>query len=119
MKIFNIYQLFTLFIAVVLVSSCVQDDQFDVPDGTIQDQDGAIEGTQITISALRDLLVQEQNNNQNDILDLGETDTYIVGYVISSDEGGNFFEELILQDQAENPTAGVKGQRTRRFTDSA
>ncbi|OAB80092.1 DUF5689 domain-containing protein [Cochleicola gelatinilyticus] len=94
--------------AAIVLSSCVQDDEFDVPSVTIQDQDSLVQGTEITIGALRDLLAQEQNNNQNDILDLGETDTYLIGYVISSDEGGNFFEELIIQDKAENPTAGVR-----------
>lgn len=107
MKTLNFYQLFTLVIAVV-VSSCVQDDEFNVPDTTLQDQDSLVHGTQISIGALRNLLAQEQNNNQNDILDLEETDTYIVGYVISNDEGGNFFEELILQDTPKNPTAGVR-----------
>lgn len=37
-----------------------------------------------------------------------ETNTYISGYVISSDLAGNFFEEILLQDKVENPTIGIK-----------
>ncbi|MAO08557.1 MAG: hypothetical protein CL596_07595, partial [Alteromonas sp.] len=37
-----------------------------------------------------------------------ETNQYISGFVISSDEAGNFFEEIIIQNNAENPTRGVK-----------
>ena len=36
-----------------------------------------------------------------------ENSRYLTGYVISSDESGNFFEQLILQDKPENPTAGI------------
>src|SRR5699024_253261 len=35
-------------------------------------------------------------------------DLYMTGYVISSDEAGNFHQELVLQDKSENPTAGIK-----------
>ena len=36
------------------------------------------------------------------------TDDLIVeGYVISTDRGGNFFKELIIQDRTENPTVGI------------
>ena len=33
---------------------------------------------------------------------------FLEGYVVSSDESGNFFEELIIQDTPENPTAGIR-----------
>ena len=36
------------------------------------------------------------------------TTQYMEGYVISSYEAGNFFEELIIQDQPENPTIGIR-----------
>ena len=53
----------------------------------------------------RDELIDVINDFQ---LSFEETDNYITGYVISSDEGGNFFEELIIQDSPENPNAGVR-----------
>ena len=36
-----------------------------------------------------------------------ENSRYMIGYVISSDEGGNFFKELVLQDSPSNPTSGI------------
>ncbi len=59
---------------------------------------------------MRGLLLQEQTNtgNPDAVLTFEETNKFITGYVISSDEGGNFFEELLIQNSTENPNAGVK-----------
>ncbi len=35
------------------------------------------------------------------------TDQLMEAYVVSTDRGGNFFKELILQDKPKNPTAGI------------
>ena len=37
----------------------------------------------------------------------GENIDYIEAYVISSDEGGNFYKQLVIQDAPENPTAAI------------
>src|SRR5699024_1645604 len=37
-----------------------------------------------------------------------DTDLYMKGYVISSDESGNFYQELVVQDRPRHPTAGIK-----------
>ena len=105
MKTFNFYKLITLFLLAVVATSCVQDDEFDVPDSDTAVVD--LEGD-VTIDQLRNLYLQELNTNENEFLTFSETDSYVTGYVISSDEGGNFFEELILQDSPANPKAGVK-----------
>ncbi|MAP54252.1 DUF5689 domain-containing protein [Altibacter sp.] len=111
MKTANFYKLFTLILALVVVVSCVKDDEFDVPSQEIEPV--TIDQTKvIDIATLRDLLEQEINSNGNNILTFNENnpdnDKYIVGYVISSDEAGNFFEELVLQNDFQNPNAGVK-----------
>ena len=109
MKTRNLYKLCTLFFVLIVVSSCVKDDDYTVPITEVVppdiDQNDVIE-----ISTLRDLLEQEQTTTDNPdaILTFEEIDKYITGYVISSDEGGNFFEELIIQNSASNPSAGVK-----------
>jgi len=90
---------------ILILTSCVQDDDFQVPDITIQEP--VIDGDVITINAIAGLLAQAQNNN-NDTFTFENTNQYISGFVISSDESGNFFEELILQDALENPTIGIK-----------
>ncbi|MGB8706212.1 MAG: DUF5689 domain-containing protein [Gillisia sp.] len=43
-----------------------------------------------------------------DIFTFTDTNTYIEGYVISSDEGGNFYKKLILQDKPQNPSSGIQ-----------
>ena len=105
MKNLKIYKLIILTFATLVATSCIQDDDFKTPE--IEVQAPELSGTQITIDALRQLLVTEQTNNGNDVLTI-EEDYYITGYVISNDEFGNFYKEIILQDAPANPTAGVK-----------
>ena len=109
MKTFKINKLFILALVAMVFASCVQDDEFNVPnvDGTALN----IPVDQIvTINGLRAALEQEIADNGNQTLTFGEefANQYIEGYVISSDEAGNFFEEIVLQDAASNPTTGVK-----------
>lgn len=109
MKTKKRYQLYAYSIFLIVVSSCVKSDDYNVPITEVVAPD--IDPNEvIEISALRDLLEQEQTTTENPdaILTLENTEKYITGYVISSDEGGNFFEELIIQNKASNPTAGVK-----------
>jgi hypothetical protein len=90
----------------LLLLSCELNSDFETPE--VVSIPVEIEGNEVTISTLRELLIQEQNNNENLVLAFSETNTYITGYVISSDEAGNFFEEIIVQDATNNPAAGVK-----------
>ncbi|MEM7084781.1 MAG: DUF5689 domain-containing protein [Bacteroidota bacterium] len=90
----------------LLLMSCEQNSDFETP--ALNPIPIVLEGKEITISTLRELLIQEQTNNENLVLSFTETNMYITGYVISSDEAGNFFEELIIQDAIQNPSSGVK-----------
>ncbi len=109
MKAGKFYKPFTLFFAFLMILSCVKSDDYDVPNTEVTAPD-INPNDVIEISSLRTLLQQEQTNtgNPDAILTFQETDKYIVGYVISSDEGGNFFEELIIQNSTSNPDTGVK-----------
>ncbi|MFT7071611.1 DUF5689 domain-containing protein [Patiriisocius sp. Uisw_017] len=102
MKVINFYKLILVFATALLVVSCVKDDDFDVPDTSVTAPN--IEGTIITIGALYDALLQNQNNP----ITFSETNSFISGFVVSNDESGNFFEEIIMQDNAVNPTRGVR-----------
>ena len=115
MKTLKINKLILLLIGLVVFNGCVQDDEFSTPDTTINEPnipDNAI----IPISALAGELAQAQGNSSLDYSDesttysytFNENPLYVEGYVISSDEGGNFFEEIIIQDNFENPTIGIK-----------
>lgn len=89
----------------ICIISCVTDDEFNVPEIEL----AAIElsGLEISIGALKDALLQEMANNGNTVLTI-EEEIYITAYVISSDEHGNFFEEIVVQDAPNSPSAGLK-----------
>ena len=56
----------------------------------------------ITISEVRDLY-------EGSIVEFGINNNYIIeGYVVSSDEAGNFKGKLVIQNAIENPTAGIQ-----------
>ncbi|QTY26594.1 DUF5689 domain-containing protein [Flavobacterium sp. CS20] len=85
----------------LMTTSCVEDDDFDIPDVTVTDPE--IDGELVTIGSILGTI--QQNQGENFTI---ESNIYVEGYVISSDEAGNFFEELIIQDKPENPTAGIR-----------
>lgn len=103
MKISN-YNLFFLFLAfgvVLSFTSCVEDDDFDTPNFT--ETPPEIEGNIVSLSVLEGILAQ----NDNEPFTFEESKDVVEAYVISNDESGNFFKELILQDKTENPTYGI------------
>lgn len=85
------------------ITSCVDDD-FGIPQAGPQEP-VEIDGTIIPISAVLGEIAQ--NDGEVTTLSFVE-DTYVEGYVVSSDEGGNFFKELWIQDAPENPTAAIR-----------
>lgn len=89
--------------------ACIQDDSYDIPLGNLSPKD-IPEDQIVSISALRAAWAQELNTSGNQTLTFDDTyaNQFVEGYVISSDENGNFFEEVVIQDQAESPTAGLK-----------
>ncbi len=110
MKTTNFYKLFALLFAAMVVVSCVQDDEyetptlvitsFDVPQGQLLTMGGVRAAVETAITTIGD---------DNAIHTFpADVDQYVVGYVISSDFAGNFFEELLLQDKASSPTTGIK-----------
>ena len=56
----------------------------------------------ITLSEVRNLY-------EGTMVEFGINNNYVMeGYVVSSDEDGNFKEKLVVQDAIENPTAGIQ-----------
>ena len=89
-------------IFLVLFISCIKTDDFDVPMIEIEEPDISANSS---ISAIKNAFDQAGG----ELFTFGENDNSIVeGFVVSSDEGGNFFKTLIIQDQPENPTAGIE-----------
>lgn len=89
-------------LAVLIFSSCVKTDDFELPKADIPEV--VVEGNVTTIAAVKG----HYNFSTNEIYTFRDTGNMFVGYVISSDEGGNFYKKLVLQDRPENPTAGIQ-----------
>jgi len=92
----------------LLLTSCINESEYTTPPLEINPPD--LIGAPIDMKSLYNLWLQEYNNSgMNDLITLTiEEDWYTTGFVISSDEYGNFFEELIVQDKPSEPTIGAK-----------
>ncbi len=94
-----------------LAASCVSDDDYNIPNLTVNEP--LIPEDKITtFKAIKSRFEQAQANG--DPTAIIDSDLYIVGYVVSSDRAGNFFEELIIQNKiddsnpAEDPRLGFR-----------
>ncbi|MGB3774556.1 MAG: DUF5689 domain-containing protein [Leeuwenhoekiella sp.] len=95
--------IFLYFLLVLPFISCIQDDDFEVPQ--IDTESTSIKAN-FSISKAKEfyrgfdpVLIQAGPNS--------DTPLYLEGYVVSSDEAGNFFRTLIVQDKPQNPTSAV------------
>ncbi|WP_420570933.1 DUF5689 domain-containing protein [Kordia sp.] len=114
MKANKIFSLIAAFGTLGLViTSCVQDDEFAIPNGTTTVDPG------LTANATFQNMVaryQQAVASGDDIAEiaLDEAEVIIEGYVISSDQAGNFFEEIVIQnkvdgsDDASDPRLGFR-----------
>lgn len=80
----------------LVVTSCVKNKDFDKPESICSDEDF----TFISILELKNLYAGETVQIQEDWV--------IEGYIISSDQSGNFFNVLHFQDELSNPTEGLQ-----------
>ncbi|WP_425234860.1 DUF5689 domain-containing protein [Ulvibacterium sp.] len=85
-----------LSLILILVSSCVKDQNFDPPKSTCSLDLTA----NVTYAQVKNLYVDKTIQ----ILE----DWVIEGYVISSDKAGNFFSVLHFQDSPTSPTGGLQ-----------
>lgn len=109
MKTNKILAFFTVIAMSFALVSCVQDDEFSIPN-SLGDEENA--GLQAIMAGLADGSLTEISIA--DLLDLYsgqatliESDIVVKGYVSSSDQTGNFYKEFYMQDAPENPTAAL------------
>ena len=91
--------------------SCVQDDDYSVPQSIgLEENQKLVQllseiengfADLMSISEVKNLFV---NGEVNEI----ESNLVVKGYVSSSDYTGNFYKEFYMQDDVENPSAGIK-----------
>ncbi len=106
MKNIVIKNSYWLILLLLCITACTPSE-FTLPEHPLKEP--KIEGTILTIDALQGILGQElEKNGENAKVIFNDTNTYVQGYVISSDKASNFFKELILQDKSTNPSAGIR-----------
>ena len=108
MKINKISTLLLAVISSITVVSCVQDDDFSIPESLGNEENAALtallnDGSTNLISVAQ-LKGQFVYGTATQIV----SDIYVKGYVSSSDQTGNFYKEFYIQDAPLNPTAAFK-----------
>jgi hypothetical protein len=91
----------TLSAGLFFAQSCVQDDDYATPPIECN-----IPTANITLSELISK-IKAGTINLDSAGKINE-DLYVRGYVITSDETGNIYKTVSLQDKVENPTAGLQ-----------
>ncbi len=101
----NLIYSLMLLLASFTFNSCVQEDDFAIPSLEF----GSKWKTNKTLKDLITLInVTGSDYNTAPVFINPSEDFVVEGYVISSDEAGNFFETLIIQDKAENPEYSIQ-----------
>lgn len=102
-KIKNFKILSFLFFLGMIATSCVQDDDYNVPEIIVDEPNVNVNTTITSVKAM-------YNGSNPAKIERGDGSTeemYLEAYVISSDESGNIYKQLFIQDSPENPTAGI------------
>ncbi|WP_046743250.1 DUF5689 domain-containing protein [Kordia zhangzhouensis] len=89
-----------------VITSCVQDDEFAIPSGTTAVDPGLTANATFQNMVAR-YLQAVADGDEIATIATDEAEIIIEGYVVSSDQAGNFFEELVIQNKrnAANPDA--------------
>lgn len=83
----------------IVAISCAPDDEFSPPKITSENVELQ---TNVDLDAILGAFFQ----NPEKVVTFNQ-DFILEAYVISSDEAGNFYKELVVQDKPQNPTAGL------------
>jgi len=90
------------FLLILVLYSCVHYDDYEVPNPEFNEPDIKPNSDIIAIKHAYDQSGQK-------VYTFEESDTSIIeAYVISSDEGGNFYKKMIIQDKNDFPTSGIE-----------
>ena len=104
-------KIIVILIVFINITSCVEDDDYNTPNVEVVDPNISA-NTKFT-NIISRYLQAVANGNQIATIDSDEN-LILEGYVISSDQAGNFFEELIIQnkiddtDTSNDPRLGLR-----------
>lgn len=111
------------FVACIAITSCVQDDDYTVPNSLGDEENEALTEllaqladvnsgvTELTISQVKELYTayeDAQSGFDYDKFYQITSNVVVKGYVSSSDATGNFYKEFFIQDSPSNPTAAIQ-----------
>ncbi len=97
-----------VFLFTLLVFTCVEDDDFNVPNTSITASEIPSNNI-VSISSVAGKLAQAMNSgNSTFTFQFDNNSNYMQGFIVSTDEAGNFFHELIIQDTSETPIHRIR-----------
>lgn len=108
MKTNKFYGILSFLMIAFTITSCVQDGDFAVPNVSVEEPNITANSS---VMAIKTALQQEFNSSGDLTYTFFEnttSPTYVEAYVVSSSAAGNFYKKLMVQDKAENPTAGIE-----------
>jgi len=91
------------FLSIWLLMACIHDDDYNIPEINVEEPNVEVNENITSVK-------ERYRGYEPKIIEAGEGSNrplYIEAYVVSSDETGNFYKTLVIQDFPENPTAGV------------
>ena len=113
MKTNKIYKLIFSIVALVSMASCVQDDDYSIPESLGSEENVKLNqvlqnienGTTsvLTIEQVKDLYMNSGETAPYQIT----SNVVVKGYISSSDQSGNLYKEIYMQDASENPTSAI------------
>jgi Family of unknown function (DUF5689) len=112
MKTNKILTFLTVLTLSFFITSCVEDDDFGIPNVTIVEPDISALGQLTTFAAVIQRYLDADADGDNvGVFDDNDIALYIEGYVVSGDKSGNFFEEIIVQNSPDGNDAGSDARR--------
>ena len=97
----KIFKILNVILFTNLIISCDDTNEYSIPEIELTTQELV---TNSSITALKEMY----NGSIIDFSNLQEDNLIIEGYVVSSDESGNIYKTLSIQDKPENPTAAIQ-----------
>lgn len=112
MKTNKILTFLSVLTLTLFMASCVEDDDFGIPNVSIEEPDITALGQLTSFSAVVSRYLDAvANGDEVGVFDENDVALYIEGYVVSSDKSGNFFEEIIVQNSTDGNDAGSDARR--------
>ena len=114
MKTIKLFKLIFILMVSIVITSCVQDDDYIVPDSIGSEENEGLNDLLSRIDNGLDNQIQLKTITEVRALAVQyeaiaiESEIIVKGYVSSSDETGNFYKEFFIQDDPTNPTATLK-----------